>query len=70
MLAQERLNLGQAPARQGDMFGKLFGTCNDPGSKCRGKPHALPFVELWVLEGRQAFDLIQKWRGKVFPFNK
>jgi hypothetical protein len=29
------------------------------GGKCCGKPHALPFIEFWILESSQTFDLIQ-----------
>jgi hypothetical protein len=45
------------------VLGELFGTCNNPGGECSRKPHALPLVELWILEGSQTLDLIEKRRG-------
>ena len=70
IFAQQGLNLGPAPTRQGDVLGEIFSTCNDPGGECSRKPHALPLVELWILESRQAFDPIKKRRGKAVSFEK
>jgi hypothetical protein len=54
-----------APSRQGNVLGQLFRAGDHSRGQCRRQPHALLLVELGVLEGRQALDLVQQGGGKA-----
>jgi len=62
MVLKDLLELGAAPAGQRHVLSQFLGTGNDARSQCRGEPEALFFVELGILECRQALDLIQMGR--------
>jgi hypothetical protein len=64
VLAKERLERTETAPRQRHVQREILCACDDPWRRRRRQPHALPLVELGVLEGREALDLVDHGRGK------
>ncbi len=62
VLMQEGLEFLAAAARNRNVLRELFGTGDHPGRAGCGEAHALLLVELGILEGRQALDLVEESR--------
>ena len=63
VLAEQRLEVGLAAARDGEVLGEVLGAGDDPRRAARRQPHALLLVELGVLEGGEPLDLVEQGRG-------
>jgi hypothetical protein len=65
VLAKEGLELPEAAPRKRDVVREVFRTGDDARDHCRREPEVLLLVELGVLKGRKALDLVDHGRGKA-----
>jgi hypothetical protein len=63
--AKQGIGVGQTATWKSDVVGEVLCTRDHPGSKCRGKTHALLFIELRVLECREAFEFVEQVGGQA-----
>jgi cobyrinic acid a,c-diamide synthase len=62
--AKQRLQLLATPPRQSDVIGEILGAGDHSRGERGRQPEALLLVELGILEGRQALDLVQVRGGQ------
>src|SRR5207244_12826744 len=60
MPGKQLLQVADAATWESNVLRVVFGARDDARRERRRQSHLLPLVELWVLEGREALDLIQE----------